>query len=655
VVGGAGREEARAPGPHDAPPSAFEAAFVAAPGPSAVVETRAPYAIKAVNEAFAEVLSGRVQDLRGVPLTDVVGADEADAVTAVLRRIGEDGSPRGYLRVRCLRSDGREAVADAQFVSAEGDAPSGHAVVFLDEVGAGVGSTAAVRDSRKLVQDIIDGVPALVFIKDLDDRYILANRRVFELYGACIGQTDPDIATLEEAQQFRQHDAAVLEAGKPLEFEEWALHDGRLHTYFSLKFPLYDRHGEIYGLCGVSTDITALKRAQTAARAAKNEAERASRAKSEFLSRVSHELRTPLHSILGYGQILQMQDLAPEVARAVARIAKGGEHLLGLINDLLDVSRIEQGQDVVSIEAVHACDPVRAAADIISPLAAARGLELALDLHGGVHEFVAADPRRLQQVLLNLMANGVHYNRTGGRLDVSIRPVGDMRLRFLVSDTGPGIHRRDHDRVFLPFERLAEAEDHPEGTGLGLAVSKALVEAMGGAIGIECSAPGHGTTFYVEVERVPAPDNAHELVFGTRRADAAELPRIAGRILCIEDHPPNVELMEQTLCRAGDVTLVAAGRGDEGLRLAGECAPDLILLDLGLPDLSGEHVLARLKQDARTSAIPVLVLSADATPRQMRRVLGAGACDYLTKPLDLVQLVTVVRAALDANPRQGEL
>src|SRR5581483_3100026 len=358
--------------------------------------------------------------------------------------------------------------------------------------------------------------------------------------------TDADITIPEEAEQFRRHDLETLAAGEPREFEEWALHDGERHVYYSLKFPLLDHEGRPDALCGVSTDITELKRAEAAAREARDEAERADRAKSALLSRVSHELRTPLHSVLGYCQLLQVDGLALDVSATAARMARAGNHLLELINDLLEVSRVEQGQDHVRLEPVHACDPVNDAVDIMRPLADARDVELAVDLHGGLHEFVLADRRRLHQVLLNLMSNGVNYNRPGGQVRVSFRRTAPDLLRLLVSDTGSGIARRDFERVFMPFERL-DGPEHPEGAGLGLAVSKSLIEAMDGTIGIESSQAGQGTTLFVELRLVAPPANAHELVFGARSRVPVRGSAVRGRVLYIEDHAANVELMRQAL------------------------------------------------------------------------------------------------------------
>jgi PAS domain S-box-containing protein len=626
----------------------FEAAFLASPSPAAVLRLGSGgRRISAVNSALADLLGYPGGDLLTRRIAELVVPEYLGRVDGWLDLIESGGSTAAHGTVGWKNALDQEVKTRARMMSSGSAERPSYALVFLARLDQ---EPSPSGDMRKLLQDIIDGVPALVFIKDLHHRYTLVNRWARQLFGGeCVGLTDSEIATEEQADQFHRHDLEALASGEPREFEEWALHGGVRHVYYSLKFPLLDHDGRPYALCGVSTDITALKRAEAVAREARDEAERANRAKSELLSRVSHELRTPLHSILGYCQLLQMDDLALDVSATAARMVRAGKHLLELINDLLDVSRIEQGQDQVCLEPVHACDPVNDAVDIMRPLADARDVELAVDLHGGLHEFILADRRRLHQVLLNLMSNGINYNRTGGQVRVSFRRVTPNRLRLLVSDTGAGIARQDFERVFLPFERLPGSDRHQEGAGLGLAVSKSLIEAMGGIIGIESSQPGRGTTLFVELRHVAAPANAHELVFGAAPRASVNRSAVRGRVLYIEDHPANVELIKQALGQAGQIELLSANRGDVGLRLAAQRQPDLILLDLHLPDAPGESVLARLKQDPRTSSIPVVVLSADATPGRVSRAEVAGAAHYLTKPLDLQEFLRVVAATLDST------
>jgi PAS domain S-box-containing protein len=630
----------------------FETAFLSSPCPAAVlILAQDGRRIGAANSALGELLGYRPDDLLSRRIVELVASDDLDTVNEWLDSLESGDSTATHGTVRWLNALGREVATRARMtITGSAESPP-YAFVFLAHLSD---APSPFGDMRKLLQDIIDGVPALVFIKDLHHRYTLVNRWARQLFGSeCVGLTDAEIATGEQAEQFRRHDLETLASGEPREFEEWALHGGVRHVYYSLKFPLLGHDGRPYALCGVSTDITDLKRAEAVAREAQDEAERANRAKSDLLSRVSHELRTPLHSILGYCQLLQLDGLALDVSATAARMVSAGNHLLELINDLLDVSRIEQGQDHVCLEPVHACDPVNDAVDIMRPLADARDVELAVDLHGGLHEFVLGDRRRLHQVLLNLMSNGINYNRPGGQVRVSFRKATPGRLRLLVSDTGSGIARQDFERVFMPFERVAGSELHPEGAGLGLAVSKSLIEAMGGTIGIESSQAGHGTTLFVELRLIAPPANAHELVFGALPRAAVSRLAVRGRVLYIEDHAANVELLKQALGQAGQIELLSANRGEDGLSLAAQRQPDLILLDLHLPDVPGESVLARLKQDPRTSSIPVVVLSADATPSRISRAEVAGAAHYLTKPLDLAEFLRVVEATLHGTPKQA--
>jgi signal transduction histidine kinase/CheY-like chemotaxis protein len=368
-------------------------------------------------------------------------------------------------------------------------------------------------------------------------------------------------------------------------------------------------------------------------------ATRANQAKSEFLSRMSHELRTPLNSILGFGQILEMDELRARQRECVQQILTAGRHLLALINEVLDISRIEAGRLRLSLEPVGVAETVQGAIDLARPLATPRGVELRVELPDpGRH--VLADRQRLHQVLLNLLANAVKYNRESGRVGVACVETAPSRLQIRVTDTGRGIRPEDMPRLFTPFERLGAESDGVEGTGLGLAMAKHLVEAMNGTIAAE-SEVGVGSTFTVDLPLAAAP--------------VAELPRPeppaaavaggAGVVLYIEDNLANFRLVEHVLQLRPGTRLLSSMQGQLGFELARDHRPDLVLLDLHLPDLPGEEVLQRLQEEPRTRSIPVIVLSADATPGQIDRLLAAGARVYLTKPIDVRQLL----AALDTH------
>lgn len=378
--------------------------------------------------------------------------------------------------------------------------------------------------------------------------------------------------------------------------------------------------------------------------AANAEADRANGAKSDFLSRMSHELRTPLNAILGFGQLLDLRVEHPRDRESVEQILKGGRHLLGLINEVLDISRIEAGRMSLSPEPVHVGDAVKRVFDLARPLAGDR--RIALDADGAAFgdRYVLADSQRLQQVLLNLVSNGIKYNREGGRVTVAGRDVGPSRLRITVTDTGPGIPPLLQARLFTPFDRLGVEAEGVEGTGLGLALSKRLVEAMGGAIGLD-SAEGRGSTFWVELSETVSPDRRSGLGPDTALPAAGTVER-AGTVLYIEDNPSNLRLVERVLAERAAIRLIPAMQGRLGLALAREHHPDLVLADLHLPDMSGEDVLREIQGDPALKDTPIVIVSADATPGQVKRLLAAGARAYLTKPIDVHELLSVIDAAL---------
>jgi PAS domain S-box-containing protein len=393
-------------------------------------------------------------------------------------------------------------------------------------------------------------------------------------------------------------------------------------------------------------DITARVTAEQALRRAKEEAEQANRAKSEFLSRMSHELRTPLNAVLGFAQLLEMDPLSPDQHGRVSRILRGGRHLLDLINEILDISRIESGRLPLSPEPVRLADALREAIDLIRPLAAERRITVQTEPIADPQCYTIADRQRLKQVLLNLLANAVKYNRESGRVTVSCTPVPEGRVRVAVADTGPGIPPEKLGRLFQPFDRLGAETTEVEGTGLGLALSKGLVEAMGGVISVE-SRPGEGSTFAVELRAAEGPIDRHERLGARVPQQAVTAAAPATRtVLYVEDNLPNLELIEQIFARWPWINLLSAMQGRLGLDFAARHRPDLILLDLHLPDLSGSEVLRLLQEGEATRDIPVVVISADATPGQIDRLLSLGARTYLTKPLDVPRFLALVREIL---------
>jgi len=377
------------------------------------------------------------------------------------------------------------------------------------------------------------------------------------------------------------------------------------------------------------------------------EAGRANRAKSEFLSRMSHELRTPLNAILGFGQLLEMDALSERQAEGVGHILRAGRHLLGLINEVLDISRIEAGRLSLSLEPVPVRETVGQAMQLVQPTASALAVTVRVEtIDERLH--VLADRQRLQQVLLNLLSNAVKYNRPRGTVTIACEPAGDERVRISVTDTGPGIAAEKLERLFVPFDRLGAEATGVEGTGLGLALSKSLVAAMGGTMDVR-SEPGTGSTFSVEVAVAPGPEAAG--LAAVAAAGPLAAPARPQTILYIEDNLSNLRLVESILSRRPGVTVLSAMQGRVGLDLARHHLPDLVLLDRHLPDIPGEEVFRLLAEDPRTRAIPVIMLSADAILTGVQRLLDAGVRAYLTKPLDVRRLLEVIDETLEATDR----
>jgi CheY-like chemotaxis protein/anti-sigma regulatory factor (Ser/Thr protein kinase) len=354
---------------------------------------------------------------------------------------------------------------------------------------------------------------------------------------------------------------------------------------------------------------------------------------------MSHELRTPLNALLGFAQLLELKEQASDDEESTEQILRAGRHLLGLINEILDLSRIETGSLGLSPEPVELVELVEETASLVRPLAAERRIAVEVS-DAGAGATARADRQRLKQVLLNLASNAVKYNHDEGTIRFACAATPDGKVRIDVADTGPGLSDDQIGRLFVPFERLGAENTGVEGTGIGLALSRHLVEAMAGTLEVR-STPGEGATFTVELPAAQNPlagDGADE----ADRQSEALAPDVAGGVLYIEDNPSNLRLVERIVSHRDGIQLFTSTRGAEGLDLARAHHPDLILLDLHLPDLGGGEVLARLQADPATSDIPVVIVSADATPGQIDRLMAAGALHYLTKPLDVGELLAVL-------------
>jgi signal transduction histidine kinase/AmiR/NasT family two-component response regulator len=367
-------------------------------------------------------------------------------------------------------------------------------------------------------------------------------------------------------------------------------------------------------------------------------------AKNEFLSRVSHELRTPLNAVLGFGELLSFSDISAEHRDWVMMILAAAQHLLQLLNEVLDISRIEAGRLTLSVEPVLAGLVIADALDMVRPLAVRTGIRL--DPAPESAQYVLADRQRLRQVLLNLLSNAIKYNHPTGTVTTAVQACPGGRLRIGITDSGQGISPEGLGKLFTPFERLDAAQAGIEGTGLGLTLSRQLIQAMGGEIGVSSNL-GHGSTFWFELPAAEAATARRPVEPDTITASPCWYTT-AKTVLYVEDMIENLRLVEEILKQRPSITIIPAMLGGVGLDLAREHHPDLILLDVHLPDINGGEVIRRLHADPATRAIPVVILSADATQHQIDRLLAAGAIAYVTKPIGVRHLLQTIDSAFSA-------
>jgi signal transduction histidine kinase/ActR/RegA family two-component response regulator len=426
---------------------------------------------------------------------------------------------------------------------------------------------------------------------------------------------------------------------------------------------LRDPNGNAIGYLLIGTDNTVRKHAEhereelnlrlrenaaelESARAA---AEKSNLAKSQFLSSMSHELRTPLNAVLGYAQLMASDSSPPTPSqqRSLDQILKGGWFLLRLINEILDLSMIESGRMAMSQEAMALADVIKDCQAMIGPQAQARGITLNFPPLNQPF-YVHADLTRVKQAVVNLLSNAIKYNRTGGSVTVECAMQGTKRVRLSVRDTGRGLSEEQLAQLFQPFNRLGQENGGEEGTGIGLVVTKQLVELMGGVVGVE-SEVGVGTLFWIELAATTEPEllfDDHRMGTGPTQGSPAQTAAPVRTVLYVEDNQANLMLVEQLIARRTDLSMLSAIDGPKGIALARVHRPDLILMDINLPGLNGTEVLALLRDDPLTADIPVIALSANALPRDVRKGLDAGFLRYLTKPINVIEFMAALDLAL---------
>ena len=447
----------------------------------------------------------------------------------------------------------------------------------------------------------------------------------------------------------------VLSENKVTNYELTArARDGRETVVSYNATTFHDRDRNLQGVFAAARDITewqlldlALRETNVALESAKSAAEKANLAKSDFLSSMSHELRSPLNAILGFGQLLESGSPLPTPAQkeSIEQILQAGWYLLTLINEILDLSLIESGRLLLSPESMSLAEVLDDCQSMIEPQAKKDGIRMRFPESGGPH-YVRADRTRVKQVLVNLLSNAIKYNRTNGTVEVTCDASMTGRVRVSFRDTGHGLSAEQLSQLFQPFNRLGQESGAKEGTGIGLVVSKRLVELMGGSIGVQ-STVGVGSVFWIELNAAEPLQSADGN--GAITASAfAPLPSGSRQrtLLYVEDNPANLMLIEKLIARRPDIRLLTATDGSRGADIARAATPDVVLMDINLPGISGIDAMKILAMDTATAQIPVIALSANAMPHDIARGLDAGFFRYLTKPVKVNEFMEALDQAL---------
>ncbi|WP_073251794.1 ATP-binding protein [Cryptosporangium aurantiacum] len=540
-------------------------------------------------------------------------------------------------------------------------------------VGAGALIGAAIARRRTLAADeseerqaraILDQIGSVIVQVDMLGRISYVNQAWTRLTGIptedMIGRNAMDRVHPDDHHVAAEHLVEGMrdQAQRTIKDVRFLDRDGRPRWMEVQGKAILNAAGEVIGFGGTLHDVTERRQetlnanaARDRAEQARDRAERSNRAKSEFLSRMSHELRTPLNAILGFAQLLELAELDHEDADNLNQIVRAGRHLLAVINDALDVARIETGRLSLSVEDVRVEPVVDECLDLMRPAAEENGIALGRPTASDVGMIARADRQRLRQVLINLLSNAVKYNRRGGQVTVEYHPADDAGnrvapeladwLRITVADSGIGIPADRLNEVFVPFERLGAERTGVEGTGLGLSLAKSLMDAMGARISLS-SIEGIGTTFHLDLPAMAAmPDSDHPPVLDL----GPNGPTLATTtVLYVEDNPANVTLVQRVLSKREKLHLVVAPDGASGVRLVEELRPALVLLDVHLPEMSGDEVLAAVRNhaDPVLRRTPVIIVTADVSGGAERRLRTAGADAFIAKPIDVHRLLTEV-------------
>jgi PAS domain S-box-containing protein len=624
----------------------------------------APDAMVVVDErSVIEFVNVQAERLFGYAREEVVG-QPLDLLVPESARAAHSGHVARFLSAPEARSMGRHI----ELAGRRKDGTEVPVEVSLSPLRttAGVVVSAAIRDiserrrieaERRLAAErlssALESIPEPFAMFDADDRLLQCNRAYRDLIedalpGELVGRTHAEIvaawapmlviADAEARERFLDGSAARQASAFVLDVQTLTGHSLRV----------LERPTPEGGLVTLISDVTADAQRLEELKLARRTADEGNAAKTDFLASMSHELRTPLNAILGFAQLLQRDKklpLDPRQDLRVAQILTGGNHLLRLIDDVLDLARIETRNVSISLEPVSVSEVLREVETTIEPLAKRNGIELESSPLPDPSPVVIADRTRLSQILMNFASNAVKYNRAGGRVTFVLETPSPGRVRVTVADTGMGIPEAKQSAVFQPFQRAGQETGPIEGTGIGLAISKRLAEMMRGSVGFR-STPREGSEFWLELplhdeplRSVPAPSPAHVSAL-TERSGRPHL------LLYVEDNPANIVFMEELVTTLESLELLVARTAEEGIRIARERRPEVILMDINLPGMSGLEALQALRAQPETQSIPVIALTAAASSRDRERGERAGFHCYVTKPFQLADLEAAIGSAL---------